>query len=146
MGLDTTHDCWHGAYSAFNEWRNRVAVAAGYGIRETDIDGNPRTGGGLKMVDLEYQWFTEDRLMGIWDRTPDDPLLVLIVHHDHDGAIYPPQQLALADRLDELKDHPYLMGQTWGHIERRGGYRGALDRFVAGLRLAHSRGETVGFR
>ena len=30
MGLDTTHDCFHGAYSAFSRWRNAVAEAAGY--------------------------------------------------------------------------------------------------------------------
>lgn len=29
MGLDTSHDCWHGAYSAFNRWREAVAKAAG---------------------------------------------------------------------------------------------------------------------
>ena len=25
MGLDTTHGCWHGTYSAFNRWRNKIA-------------------------------------------------------------------------------------------------------------------------
>lgn len=29
MGLDTTHDCWHGAYSAFMRWRRGIAKAAG---------------------------------------------------------------------------------------------------------------------
>lgn len=29
MGLDTTHDCWHGAYSGFMRWRIGVAKAAG---------------------------------------------------------------------------------------------------------------------
>lgn len=29
MGLDTSHDCWHGAYSAFNRWREGIAKAAG---------------------------------------------------------------------------------------------------------------------
>lgn len=29
MGLDTSHDCWHGAYSAFMRWRRAVAKAAG---------------------------------------------------------------------------------------------------------------------
>jgi hypothetical protein len=24
MGLDTTHDAWHGAYSAFMRWREKV--------------------------------------------------------------------------------------------------------------------------
>ncbi len=29
MGLDTSHGCWHGAYSAFNRWRIEIAKAAG---------------------------------------------------------------------------------------------------------------------
>jgi hypothetical protein len=29
MGLDTTHNCWHGAYSAFMRWRQEIAKAAG---------------------------------------------------------------------------------------------------------------------
>lgn len=30
MGLDTSHDCWRGAYSAFNRWRRALAEAAAY--------------------------------------------------------------------------------------------------------------------
>ena len=30
MGLDTSHDAWHGSYSTFNEWRNLIARAAGF--------------------------------------------------------------------------------------------------------------------
>lgn len=29
MGLDTSHNCWHGAYSAFMRWRQEIAKAAG---------------------------------------------------------------------------------------------------------------------
>jgi hypothetical protein len=29
MGLDTSHDCWHGAYSAFMRWRSELCRAAG---------------------------------------------------------------------------------------------------------------------
>lgn len=29
MGLDTTHGCWHGAYSAFMRWREKLAEVAG---------------------------------------------------------------------------------------------------------------------
>jgi len=25
MGLDTSHDAWHGAYSAFMRWRTEIA-------------------------------------------------------------------------------------------------------------------------
>lgn len=30
MGLDTTHNAWHGAYSAFMRWRTEIARVAGY--------------------------------------------------------------------------------------------------------------------
>ncbi len=33
MGLDTSHDCWHGAYSAFMRFRTEVAKAAGIPLR-----------------------------------------------------------------------------------------------------------------
>ncbi len=29
MGLDTTHDCWHGPYSSFNRWRTQLAAEIG---------------------------------------------------------------------------------------------------------------------
>ena len=28
MGLDTSHDCWNGAYSAFHRWRIKITPAA----------------------------------------------------------------------------------------------------------------------
>lgn len=28
MGLDTSHNCWHGAYSAFHRWRCKLAEVA----------------------------------------------------------------------------------------------------------------------
>lgn len=32
MGLDTSHDAWHGAYSAFTRFRHALAEAAGYEV------------------------------------------------------------------------------------------------------------------
>lgn len=29
MGLDTSHDCWHGSYSSFHRWRCMIAQEAG---------------------------------------------------------------------------------------------------------------------
>ena len=29
MGLDTTHDCFHGSYSNFYAWRNELCRVAG---------------------------------------------------------------------------------------------------------------------
>jgi hypothetical protein len=41
VGLDTTHDAWHGAYSAFSRWRELIAVAAGYELAEFEDHGLP---------------------------------------------------------------------------------------------------------
>lgn len=32
MGLDTTHDCWHGAYSSFNEFRYELGRRIGINL------------------------------------------------------------------------------------------------------------------
>ena len=32
MGLDISHDCWHGAYSAFMRWRIEIGKAAGISL------------------------------------------------------------------------------------------------------------------
>ena len=38
MGLDTTHDCWHGPYSMFMRWRTAIAAAAqALGQRHDDV-------------------------------------------------------------------------------------------------------------
>jgi len=29
MGLDISHGCWHGAYSAFMRWREKISQVAG---------------------------------------------------------------------------------------------------------------------
>lgn len=130
MGLDTTHDCWHGPYPAFSRWRNDVAMAAGYAV------GNLVMGSGFAQPTVMIDWGhlgTETHLMGIWDKTPDDPLLVLIVHYDHTGEIYPAQQLALAWRLENIAE------------KLNSGNKEKTLRFAKGLREAHSRGESVRF-
>lgn len=44
MGLDTSHDCWHGPYSQFMRWRTWLAAQIGYpiglseGFRDSILD------------------------------------------------------------------------------------------------------------
>jgi hypothetical protein len=144
MGLDTTHNCWHGAYSAFTRWRHAVAVAAGYTIHEGGIytreDGNPDYMG--PYVDLDWDVFEDKNYQGEWDRPPgDDPLLYLIVHSDCDGVIHPKEGRHLAKRLEGLL--PKLdESQSGGHIWSM---RGVTERFIAGLRKAADADEDVEF-
>lgn len=76
---------------------------------------------------------TERRLMGEWDQAPADPLLVLLVHHDHTGEIRPEHMEPLAMRIEQLMD----VLDPNDAIKAR--------RFVDGLRSALEAGEPVKF-
>jgi hypothetical protein len=131
MGLDTTHDCWHGAYGAFNRWRDHVAEAAGYAV----VD---------RGVQIDWDDYVSANYAGEWNRIPADPLIFLIVHSDCDGVIHPAQAGPLADRLEELLPK-VNESDARGHISRLG-MRGTTERFITGLRAAVEANEDVDFR
>lgn len=138
IGLDTSHDCWHGACAAFTRWRHQLAEAAGYDIRLV-IDNDYRLGRDTVMIDWGH--ITPANLYGEWEETPADPLLVLIAHHDDEGVLHPAQGGPLADRLEELL--PALPdGTALGHI---GNWRDKTRKFIAGLRAAAAADEDVEF-
>jgi hypothetical protein len=130
MGLDTSHDCWHGPYGGFARWRNTLALAAGYKLA-TDDEG--RT-----MADLPWDMFEDKNYQGEWDTVPgDDPLLYLLAHSDCDGVIHPEHGAHLAARLEQLL--PRLGGgPEWVAPRTR--------QFIDGLRAAARAGEDVDFR
>lgn len=135
MGLDTSYDCWHGAYSAFSRWRNKLAEIAGYWVTRVEDEGMLRD---TIVVDWGH---LQGHLLGEWDKTPDDPLLVLIVHADCEGVIHPVQASPLADRLEALL--PLLPeGDGGGHI---GLWREKTQTFINGLREAARNNDDVLF-
>lgn len=143
MGLDTSHDCFHGAYSAFSRFRLALAAAAKIP---------------LKLMEGYYEWpgwildtlpKTQREIMSglfaalplSWELFEGDPLVVLLHHSDCDGTIPLEHCAALAKRLRELA--PLLRGQNGGgHM---GDIRAAALRFAEGLELAASKGEDVRF-
>jgi hypothetical protein len=141
MGLDTTHDCWSGAYSAFHRWR--VALADAADIQLMDMAGYKK---GTKFQTPPGK----DGLPKPWDQYKEDPLTVLLRHSDCDGFIPVEWCKPLADRLEGLI--PFIKSDEgeWGHLGggygHAEGYVDATKRFVAGLRLAAIRGENVEFR
>lgn len=162
MGLDTSHGCWHGAYSAFNRWRDKLAEIAGipYGLMERvwpwphnseSVNkalewAAPREGGPLchDPRGPVLHWYVEDvnRWLPIkWESLRPDILHVLLDHSDCDGTIAAEDCGPLADRLEELL--PLLPeGDGGGHI---GPWREKTQTFIDGLRLAASMGEDVDF-
>lgn len=80
MGLDTTHNCWHGPYTTFNEWRRVICEVAGYG----SID--------------EREGFSGDVP---WPDTGDS-LIKLLNHSDCEGEIPANDCGPIADRLESV--------------------------------------------
>lgn len=132
MGLDTTHDCWHGSYGAFNRFRDALAEAAGYTIKEY--------GRGYITVDLDWDRFEQKNFYGEWDSPPEDPLLILIVHSDCEGVISAAHAPFIATRLEQLA--PKLSEEGAGHLYNP---RAQAMQFATGLREAASKGENVEF-
>jgi len=154
MGLDCTHDCWHGSYSAFNRWRDKLAEVAGYTFSPC---GDPFETHGMKVIALsrlqpDLDWGNIEKtigrdLLGKWPQIPvrpdgtPDPLIILLAHPDCEGELQWEFLDDLANRLEDLL--PELEGlDGGGHV---GNYSKTTQRFIDGLRHASEARENVGF-
>ena len=133
MGLDTSHDCWHGAYSSFDCWRTEICRAAGYG------GINKREGFGGKEPWPVPLFNSESDISGMAAAAATDPILVLLMHSDCDGIIPAAHCAAIADRLDAIL--PKVRNADAG----RPSHVDDTATFARGLRLAAERGEDVEF-
>lgn len=150
MGLDTTHNCWSGAYGAFMKWRTELAKAAGLPPLElmegfyTPLSASYGStlehgaGGG----DPYWRISLLDEALPIsWECLKPSPLHELLNHSDCDGEIPWESCSAMADALESLI--PKLpSGDAGGHIRN---WRDKTATFVAGLRLAAELKENVEF-
>jgi hypothetical protein len=157
MGLDTSHNCWHGAYSAFMRWREKLAEVAELpplrlmeGFYEPPSEealewARPRDGGpkcnSYHGPSLSH-WIDDitPRLPIKWASLRPDPLYQLLHHSDCDGEIAAEDCAPIADSLERLL--PLMHGGGGGHI---GNYREKTEQFIKGLRLAAERNEPVDF-
>jgi len=115
MGLDTTHGCWDGSYSAFSRFRQALATAAGLGdLGEYDGHGGP----------CEFD--------------ASDPLTTLLSHSDCDGEIATADCIPLAERLEAL-------AQVIQNDPDDRDWRDLTLQFATGLRSAAAAGEPVEF-
>lgn len=78
MGLDTSHNAYHGPYSSFMDFRKSLASHLGFNL--LDMEG---FGGSKK-----------------WDGKDD--VQILLSHSDCDGIITPDDCLRLSVRLDQI--------------------------------------------
>jgi hypothetical protein len=124
MGLDTTHNAWHGPYSSFNDFRRAILKAyngtdlfeyAGYEMRcKKDLQ---KQSSGLALENID-----------------DDGIYILMNHSDCDGEIRWVDCKLVADSLRSLA----------GKID--GYYLTKLAEFIKGCDLAHSKKEDLLFQ
>ncbi len=133
MGLDTTHNCWHGAYSSFMRWRIKLCEVSGYG----------------NIFDYDYFWENDTRISKAKKPRPwpenNDILIELLTHSDCDGEILSEKCGSLADRLEQLL--PALKvcdisNEASGYCDR---FSDITNDFIKGLRLAFKKKENVEF-
>jgi hypothetical protein len=151
MGLDTTHEAWHGAYSAFHTWRTEIAKQLGIPLDLMEgfyVKGehdplsllNYRYPKGNEL-DMSHLRRIETNFPLLWDAFKPNPLHELLYHSDCDGLIEREKCNAIADELEKLL--PELPDKDFGgHI---GLIRDKTKTFIDGLRLAYENQENIEF-
>jgi len=118
MGLDTTHDCWHGSYSSFATFRKRLAKSIG-----EDYENLLELGG---------------------SKTPEEvnhPITPLLFHSDCDGDLSVEECESIVKGIDMILENLEPQeDDEYGY-----GFRGRLIQFKIGCEEAIDLGEEVGF-
>lgn len=150
MGLDTSHNAWHGPYSSFNQWRSAIAdclciplnLMQGYWPEDGQIGFMHPLGLVISMTNYDMAKHQLDQHIKNfplkWSAFTPNPLHELLYHSDCDGDIEWEKCRDMANELEKLlpllPDHP------------TGFYHEKTKQFVAGLRLAYSKKENLEFR
>lgn len=169
MGLDTSHDCWHGPYSMFNRWRTWLASQIGVALQlqqgfgasfcrdedfsKDDIEWLKNNGKyGIAAIVENLAMLKRPKQLGYlwWEDPQHEPLTILLWHSDCDGRIRWWECKPLAIRLTQI--YRQTVGRdVLGHGGtdcRRGCYdsmRSATIRFAAGCLRAYKAREDVIF-
>lgn len=149
MGLDCSHDAFHGAYSAFNRLRQVVAqsIKGSYGPHYLyHFRGEPAKD--------KQSWFIRDESLDenhwYWgpgySKETNPGLYEFFCHSDCDGEISPEMCVTVADELEAILPKIEAIDDGGaGHIAARGGYTEVVRKFIAGCREAASAGEPLDF-
>lgn len=128
-----SHGCFSGSDAELDALRLVWAQAAGYGLHDF------RNQGGPVLPRLDFDHFSEEDMCGEWPSgAPEDPLLILLVHHEHIGRIKWEHAPYLADRLQELEHRLAAPGTTPAWVL-------LTQQFIRGLRTASSYRQDVIF-
>ncbi|XEC97031.1 hypothetical protein AB6A23_11100 [Paenibacillus tarimensis] len=133
MGLDCSHDAFHGAYSSFNRLRQFVCKSIGGSYPPHETEG----------LEPEAWYFGEG-----YNKEKNPGLYEFFCHSDCDGEISPEMCSLVANELESIL--PLLkkleeITEAYGHILFNGGYVGTVEKFIAGCRKAAELNEPLLF-
>lgn len=117
MGLDLyVDDEWvfGSSYSTFNEWRDHIYSVSG-------------------SIDVEELDTRKRNAYGYWDEIPIDPILILMIHHDDQGYIFPREAKELKERIKGLMH------------EIDTGWKAHTKQFLKALSMCIKTGERIEF-
>ena len=117
MGLDTTHNAWHGSYSSFNKFRSWLGEQIGINLKDYIGYGNDV---GLELSSIDHD------------------LQPLFDHSDCDGELTPEQCKQIADGIDSVLKTAPKDDFPYSH------YQSAVE-FRDGCLLAYSKNESMEF-
>lgn len=119
MGLDTSHNAYHGPYSSFTEWRKIIASKIGIDLYSMEGYKNGNTP---------------------FSSLPDNPINIILDHSDCDGEIYWQDCEAIANALEAILPDLWK-DKSISHMH----YLNITEKFIAGCRLAFSKQENIDF-
>lgn len=156
MGLDCSHNAWHGSCGTFMRWRKKIAEAAGlpplelmegFYVSLEDESWVPTLYHGLTTRESAYGQGSRPYLSDIDDRLPikweclkPSPLHELLYHSDCDGEIAADRCEPIADALESIIP---LLPDEDDYINQ---WKEKTAQFVAGLRAAVAANEPLEFR
>jgi hypothetical protein len=125
MGLDTSHDAWHGPYSSFNTFRKWLASKINVNLDEYIGYGGANATKELTSIDHK--------------------IMPLLNHSDCEGELKPAECLQIAEGISDIlknisKEEVEHPENNWQFSD----YNKAI-RFRDGCLLAHSKNENIEF-
>ena len=122
MGLDTTHDCWHGPYSSFNRFRHQLAEQIGINLDE--YAGYSDKEGGKNLADIPHK------------------IMPLLNHSDCDGRLTVKEAKSIAEGLEEILEK--VTDTNSMNVDALG-FAAQIERFINGCKDAVSKKEMIKF-
>lgn len=125
MGLDTSHNAWHGPYSSFNNFRKWLASKINVDLNEYIGYMNPNATKEIESINHK--------------------IMPLLNHSDCEGDLTPAECLQIAEGIDEILNN--LSKDEIDHPENQHHFSNynKAKQFRDGCLFAHSKNENIEF-